>query len=78
MPFAAPSSWYCPHKDADSLTILAQDDVGGLEVRQLSDGKWIPVKSIPDAYIINIGDCFQVLLMKFENSFQIEVIYYLS
>jgi isopenicillin N synthase-like dioxygenase len=50
------------HKDGGALSVLAQDDVGGLEVRRKSDGEWIPVKPIPDAYIINVGDAVQVLL----------------
>lgn len=49
-----------PHKDSSALTVLAQDDVGGLEVKQKRDGQWIPVKPIPDAYIINVGDVIQV------------------
>ncbi|XP_062177575.1 protein DMR6-LIKE OXYGENASE 2-like [Alnus glutinosa] len=48
------------HKDAGALTVLAQDDVGGLEVRRKSDREWIPVTPIPDAYIINVGDIVQV------------------
>ncbi|KZV45539.1 hypothetical protein F511_34219 [Dorcoceras hygrometricum] len=48
------------HKDAGVLTILAQDDVGGLQVKRKSDGEWIFVKPIPNAYIINIGDIIQV------------------
>ncbi|KAL3538914.1 hypothetical protein ACH5RR_002280 [Cinchona calisaya] len=48
------------HKDAGALTILAQDDVGGLEVKRKSDGEWILVKPIPNAYIINVGDILQV------------------
>ncbi|XP_027120142.2 protein LATERAL BRANCHING OXIDOREDUCTASE 1-like [Coffea arabica] len=48
------------HKDGGALTILAQDDVGGLEVRRKTDGEWILVKPTPDAYIINVGDIVQV------------------
>ncbi|GMH02721.1 hypothetical protein Nepgr_004560 [Nepenthes gracilis] len=48
------------HKDSGALTVLAQDDVGGLEVKQQLDGEWIFVKPIPDAYIVNIGDVIQV------------------
>lgn len=48
------------HKDAGGLTILYQDSVGGLEVRQKSDGEWIRVKPTPNAYIINVGDAIQV------------------
>ncbi|XP_021824897.1 protein DMR6-LIKE OXYGENASE 2-like [Prunus avium] len=48
------------HKDAGALTVLAQDDVGGLEVKSKSDGEWIPVTPTPNAYIINVGDIVQV------------------
>ncbi|XP_042494313.1 protein DMR6-LIKE OXYGENASE 1-like [Macadamia integrifolia] len=48
------------HKDAGALTVLSQDDVGGLEVKRKTDGEWIRVKPIPDSYIINVGDIIQV------------------
>ncbi|KAL6963943.1 hypothetical protein U1Q18_034949 [Sarracenia purpurea var. burkii] len=48
------------HKDAGALTVLAQDDVGGLEVKRKTDGEWIRVKPTPNAYIINVGDIIQV------------------
>ncbi|KAK2665184.1 hypothetical protein Ddye_003758 [Dipteronia dyeriana] len=48
------------HKDGGALTVLAQDEVGGLEVRRKFDGAWIPVKPVPDACIINLGDATQV------------------
>ena len=50
------------HKDGGALTILAQDDVGGLEVKRKTDGEWVRVKPTPDAYIINVGDIIQVTL----------------
>ncbi|XVF25979.1 hypothetical protein REPUB_Repub13aG0260800 [Reevesia pubescens] len=46
-----------PHTDSDFLTILFQDQVGGLQL--VKDGKWIAVKPNPEALIINIGDLFQ-------------------
>lgn len=48
------------HKDAGALTVLAQDDVGGLDVKRKTDGEWIRVKPIPNSYIINVGDIIQV------------------
>ncbi|KAE8700478.1 Gibberellin 2-beta-dioxygenase 8 [Hibiscus syriacus] len=46
-----------PHTDSDFITILHQDQVGGL--RLAKDGKWVSVKPNPDAFFINIGDLFQ-------------------
>ncbi|XP_041992544.1 gibberellin 2-beta-dioxygenase 8-like isoform X1 [Salvia splendens] len=46
-----------PHTDTSFLTVLHQDNVGGLQL--VKDGKWIAVKPNPDALIINIGDLFQ-------------------
>ncbi|KAL2455891.1 2-oxoglutarate (2OG) and Fe(II)-dependent oxygenase superfamily protein [Abeliophyllum distichum] len=48
------------HKDPIALTVLAQDEVGGLEVKRKTDGEWILVKPTPNAYIINVGDIIQV------------------
>ncbi|KEH40744.1 flavonol synthase/flavanone 3-hydroxylase [Medicago truncatula] len=48
------------HKDSGALTVLAQDEVSGLEVRRKSDGEWVLVKPLPNAYIINAGDVIQV------------------
>ncbi|KAK4477063.1 hypothetical protein RD792_016268 [Penstemon davidsonii] len=48
------------HKDAGALTVLAQDDVGGLQVKRKTDGEWILVKPTPNAFIINVGDIIQV------------------
>ncbi|KAL5984861.1 hypothetical protein ACLOJK_038697 [Asimina triloba] len=48
------------HTDSGVLTVLAQDDVGGLEVKRRRDGEWIRVRPIPDSFIINVGDIIQV------------------
>lgn len=45
-----------PHCDPTSLTILHQDQVGGLEV--FVDGKWRPVRPDFNAFVVNIGDTF--------------------
>jgi isopenicillin N synthase-like dioxygenase len=57
------------HKDAGALTILAQDDVGGLEVKRKTDQEWVPVKPTQDAYIINVCDIIQVLLTQLIHCF---------
>ncbi|XP_017697226.2 gibberellin 20 oxidase 1-D [Phoenix dactylifera] len=48
-----------PHCDPTSLTILHQDDVGGLQV--FADGKWHTVSPKPNALVVNIGDTFMAL-----------------
>jgi len=44
-----------PHTDFGVLTVLCQDDVGGLEVQDL-EGNWIPAPPIPGTLVINVGD----------------------
>lgn len=47
-----------PHSDPTSLTILHQDQVGGLQV--FADNKWLAVRPRHDAFVINLGDTFMV------------------
>jgi isopenicillin N synthase-like dioxygenase len=42
------------HTDYGLLTILMQDDAGGLEVRSRS--RWVPAPPIPGSFVCNIGD----------------------
>ncbi|GLU14728.1 hypothetical protein SLE2022_312810 [Rubroshorea leprosula] len=49
-----------PHSDAVGLTILLQiNEVEGLQIKK--DGKWVPIKPLPNAFIINIGDVLEVI-----------------
>lgn len=50
------------HTDYGNITILADDGVPGLQVRDRA-GRWIDAPILPGAFICNIGDC----LMRWSN-----------
>lgn len=50
------------HTDYGNITLLATDDVGGLEVRR-RDGVWVAAPVIPGTFVVNIGDS----LMRWSN-----------
>jgi isopenicillin N synthase-like dioxygenase len=54
-PPADPAHWGVgEHTDYGLLTILLQDDVGGLEVRSRS--RWVPAPPVEGSFVCNIGD----------------------
>lgn len=48
------------HTDYGFLTILFQDKVGGLQVRNRA-GEWVSAPPVEDTFIVNIGDLVQTL-----------------
>lgn len=56
-PATSPDDLYgsAPHTDFGCLTLLAQDDVGGLQVRTPA-GNWVDAPYRPGALVVNVGD----------------------
>ncbi|KAK7324481.1 hypothetical protein VNO77_28055 [Canavalia gladiata] len=49
-----------PHSDGVGLTILLQvNEVEGLQIKK--DGMWVPVKPLPNAFVVNIGDVLEIV-----------------
>ncbi|XP_020958869.1 deacetoxyvindoline 4-hydroxylase-like isoform X2 [Arachis ipaensis] len=47
------------HWDCSFLTVLLQDQVGGLQI--FHENQWIDIKPVPGALIINVGDMMQLI-----------------
>lgn len=53
-----------PHTDPGVLTVLAQDGVGGLQVKhtnEAGESYWVDAKPVPGALVINVGDLLQIM-----------------
>ncbi|XP_057415549.1 oxoglutarate-dependent flavonoid 7-O-demethylase 1-like isoform X1 [Lotus japonicus] len=49
-----------PHSDGGALTIVLQaNEVEGLQIKK--DEQWVPIKPLPNAFIINLGDMLEVM-----------------
>jgi isopenicillin N synthase-like dioxygenase len=54
------NKWSCgPHTDYLSMTMLWQDEVGGLEVMNLN-GDWIDASPVPETMVLNIADMMSI------------------
>lgn len=50
------------HTDYGMLTLLATNEVSGLQI--FLNDKWIPVPPLKDHFIVNLGDCLQIMTRK--------------
>ena len=48
------------HADYGFVTLLLQDDVGGLEVLPPGAASWVPVEPLPGALVVNLGEMLEV------------------
>lgn len=48
------------HADYGFITLLLQDQVGGLEVRPYGQDEWLPVEPIHGALVVNLGEMLEV------------------
>lgn len=48
------------HADYGFVTLLLQDDVGGLEVLPPGASEWVPVEPLPGALVVNLGEMLEV------------------
>lgn len=51
------------HADSDFLTVLLNDQVGGLQV--LHQYQWVDVPPLPGALVVNIGDLLRASFFSF-------------
>ncbi|KAF5186550.1 Feruloyl coa ortho-hydroxylase [Thalictrum thalictroides] len=49
------------HSDISTITVLLQDDIGGLYVRGIDGKGWIHVPPITGSLVINVGDALQII-----------------
>jgi isopenicillin N synthase-like dioxygenase len=57
---AEPERWGVgAHTDYGLLTILRQDEVGGLEIKYRD--RWVAVPYVPDSFVCNVGDMLERL-----------------
>ena len=49
------------HSDVSTLTVLLQDDIGGLYVRGVVHDSWVHVPPVKGSFVINIGDALQIM-----------------
>ena len=49
-----------PHTDSGTMTVLYQDEVGGLQVVDRRTGEWVDVPFVKGSFCVNIGDLMAI------------------
>ncbi|XP_028778356.1 protein DMR6-LIKE OXYGENASE 2-like [Neltuma alba] len=47
-----------PHSDYGFLTLLLQDEVGGLQIQH--QAQWVTVRPVPNTFVVNLGDHMEI------------------
>lgn len=47
------------HTDYGYLTVLKQDDTGGLQVKCEATGDWVEAPPVPGSFVVNLGDALE-------------------
>ncbi|XP_057830675.2 flavanone 3-dioxygenase 2 [Cryptomeria japonica] len=50
---------FVPHSDHGGLTVLLQDEVGGLQVRHKDH--WVAVEPVPNTFVVNVSDHLEIV-----------------
>jgi len=61
-PLADKALGFTPHSDGSLITLVLQiNEVQGLQIKK--NGGWVPVKPLPGALVVNIGDILEVIMI---------------